>query len=214
MAETDQAPIPVEQQQGNGDETVEMSCPKCRKDMTVVYSGNQIAQVCSVCAATLQFYLFPGLLRKADGEADSTSMLSGSGDATCHFYPELKAEIVCDECGCFLSEKASIKWGSRDLCMPCLHNLREKKRSIDFQAKTKVYDNRALALVTWLAPFTLFTAPIALFILIRHRKESLGFIPRSKARWWLAMVLSILWIVAWITGLVIWIALLVRGITS
>ena len=211
MATENATPPPTPKQVGR---STEINCPKCRNAITVTESGGRMEENCPVCHANHKLFVFPRLFREPADNLDSSPELSMPGDATCHFYPELKAELVCDECGCFMSKKASIDWGEKNLCMPCLHSLREQKQDLDFQATTKVYDNRALALVTWMAPFTLFTAPLALFILIRHRKASLGFIPRSKYRWWVAMILAILWIIAWITALVAWIALIVRGINS
>ncbi len=212
MADT--APSPPAQTQESDVESARIDCPKCNNALVVKMAGTQVERTCPDCGAKLRFFLFPRLFRKPSSQNDSQSNSSTEGDATCQFYPELKAELVCDECGCFMSQKAAINWGGRDLCLPCLHNLREQKQSADFQAKTNIYDNRALALVTWLAPVTLFTAPLALFILIRHRKAGSGFIPRSKFRWRLALALSILWIIFWITLLVIWISLIVREITS
>jgi len=215
MAAPENASSSIEEDSPNREtETAEIVCPKCGNRLTVEDSGGEMHQNCHVCQAKLSFFVFPRLFRESPVETDFSSAVSVSGDATCHFYPELKAELVCDECGCFLSKTASVNWGGRDLCMPCLHQLRENKRSLDFQAETRVYDNRALALVTWMAPFTLFTAPLALFILIRHRKGDTGFVPRGKFRWWLAMVLSVLWIIFWMVGLVVWISLLIHELTN
>jgi hypothetical protein len=119
------------------------------------------------------------------------------GGAVCAFFPSLRAVKVCDECGCLLSEKASVSWSGGDYCLPCLHRLREERREGSFIARTSLHDHRALALVTLLAPFTLFTAPLALFILLRYRKDRASFSPRSRVRWHLAMVLSLLWIGLW-----------------
>ncbi len=79
---------------------------------------------------------------------------------------------------------------------------------MNFVGRAQLYDNRALALVTWLAPLTLFTAPIALFLLLRHRRESAAFVPRSHARWWIAMGLSVTWLLVWLTAIVVWVSLI------
>ncbi len=190
-----------------------LDCPKCRTSVEVSFS-EIVEQQCPVCLIRLERHVYPRLFHEPESNAGSQGMVSVSGDATCHFYPELKAELVCDECGCLMSRKASVDWGGRDLCMPCLHNLRENKQSADFQAKTKLYDNRALALVTWLAPVSLFTAPIAFFLLLKNRKANRGFVPRGPFRWWLALLLSIAWMALWGFLLVTWISLLVREIQS
>ena len=45
----------------------------------------------------------------------------------------------------------------------------------------RLHDNRALALVTLLAPLTLFTAPIAVFILLKNRKNPSSFAPARES---------------------------------
>lgn len=167
----------------------------------------RLEESCPVCKSEMTLYVFPRLFRSP---AKSTSgQLSVDGDATCTFYPELKAEKVCDACGCFMSEKAAVRWNDGDYCLPCIHRLREEERSAAFLARTNRYDYRALALVLLLAPFSLFTAPIAIYLLLRYRKANVTFVPGSKAVWWIAMILSILALAGWAILIVIWVSLLV-----
>jgi uncharacterized Tic20 family protein len=77
-------------------------------------------------------------------------------------------------------------------------------------ARSRLHDNRALALVTLLAPLTLFTAPIAVFILLKNRKNLSSFAPRGRVRWWIAMILAILWIAVWTVLLVVWSSLILE----
>ena len=48
-----------------------------------------------------------------------------------------------------------------------------------------------------LAPVSLFTAPIALVLLFRHRGKPEGFVPRSNLIWWLALILAVSVAVGW-----------------
>jgi hypothetical protein len=141
----------------------------------------------------------------ASGKSGKASM-SGEGDAVCRFYPDMKADTICDECGCFLSEKAAAAWGGSTFCLPCLHLLREEKGKDDFLAKRALYDNTALGLVLFLSPLSLFTAPVALYYLIRYRKSSRGIVPRGKFRWILALVLSVGFVSGWLFLLILWIS--------
>jgi hypothetical protein len=50
--------------------------------------------------------------------------------------------------------------------------------------------------------FTLITAPIALYLAIRHWKSPTSLVRRTKIRFILAMVLASLQILAWTTGIV------------
>ena len=139
---------------------------------------------------------------------------ANDGEAVCQFYPELQADTVCDECGCFMSQKAAVTWSGRNLCLPCLHQLREAKSSDAFAAKRTLHDNVGLGLVVFLLPLTLITGPIALFYLIRHRKAPGSLVPRSRLRWRLALSLAAATTVGWIFLFIVWISMIVRAITN
>ncbi|NNE93501.1 MAG: hypothetical protein HKN23_17785 [Verrucomicrobiales bacterium] len=196
------------------------TCPKCFAGVPVGLQKGEFQANCPVCSSSLNLITFPRLHVGDEKRIKASGLLSEDGDATCVFYPELKAETVCDECGCFMSEKASVNWAGRVLCMPCLHTLRERKGDDEFLAGQKLYDNIALGLmVPWLLSIffffvTLFTAPVALYYVIKHRKASRGIVPRSKFRWWFALILSIALIVGWIFAIFSWITLMVEDLTN
>ncbi len=188
-----------------------LQCPACRSPLRVGRRVEALEERCPVCRAEVTLTLFPRLFGEfAVAREDHPA---GENEATCSFFPGLRAERVCDECGCFLSHRAAITWGGRDLCLPCLHRLREVESAPDFLGRTRLDDRRALALVTWLAPFSLFTAPLALFLLFRHRGAPAGFVPRSRAVWWIALCLSIGWLAAWLVLFVAWISLVKDSFT-
>ncbi|HRQ91049.1 MAG TPA: hypothetical protein PLA50_19825, partial [Bacteroidia bacterium] len=184
---------------------VVLQCPVCRSPLGVPRGLASAEERCPVCRAEVGLTLFPRLF--GDFVEAKAEVPSEGSTATCSFYPELQAEVVCDECGCFLSYRAATNWAGRDLCLPCLHRLREVEKSAEFIGRTQLHDRRALALVTWLAPFSLFTAPIALFLLLRHRGKREGFVPRGGWVWWCALVLSVGWLAAWLLLLIGWISL-------
>jgi len=169
-------------------------CPQCRGALKVTRYSERIDERCPVCGVEVELLVFPRLFGSPPPPLSPAATEAG---AVCAFFPGLKAVKVCDECGCLLSEKAAVAWGGGDYCLPCLHRLREERKSTDFVARASLHDHRALALVTWLAPFTLFTAPLAVFLLMRYRKDRTTFVPRGKARWWTAMVLALAWIALW-----------------
>lgn len=186
-------------------ETAILQCPSCRSPLKVGRPVSSLEERCPVCQAEVHVTTFPRLYGDfAGGEEDAPA---AENEATCSFFPELRAQLVCDECGTFLSHRASTRWGGQGLCLPCLHRLREVEKSPDFIAKSKLHDRRALFLVTWLAPFTLFTAPLAIFLLLRHRGKAEGFVPRGRTVWWIAMILATGWLAAWMVLIVVWISL-------
>ncbi len=158
---------------------------------------------------------FPRLrASEPSNSVEGRGLQAREGEAVCQFYPELQAETVCEECGCFLSRKASVEWSGRTLCLPCLHNLREQKGADAFSSRRSLPDNVGIALVVFLLPLTLFTGPYAIFYLLRHRKTPGSLVPRSRFRWWLALVLAILATTGWLVLFVIWIAMFFRAVTG
>lgn len=189
---------------------VQVNCPKCHSvlpyEVLQTPSASDLVS-CPACRAPVYAKLYPrlvsgGILGRGVGKIG----VSEEGDAVCSFYPELKAETFCEECGCLLSEKASVLWAGNNFCMPCLHLLREKKGKDGFLSKRKIYDNLALGLVLFLAPLSLFTAPMALYYLIRYRNYSRGIVPRGKARWVFALILSVGVMFLWLILLVLWLS--------
>lgn len=183
-----------------------LQCPTCRSALSVNREVEEVDERCPVCRSEVSLRVFPRLYREPVDTAPSK--LASDSEAKCNFYPELPAEKVCDECGCFQSGKAAVRWGNLDLCLPCLHRLREEKKSAAFVARSALHDNRALALVTLFAPLSLFTAPVAIFLLLKNRKNPETFEPRSAVRWWLAMFLSVAWLIVWIVLITAWTSLI------
>lgn len=195
---------PMSPHSPESDEAI-LQCPSCRSPLKVGRPVSSLEERCPVCRAEVHVTTFPRLYGDSAGPGEDAA--AAGGEASCSFFPELRAQRVCDECGCFLSHRAASRWGGRDLCLPCLHRLREIEKAPDYIARAKLYDRRALFLVTWMAPFTLFTAPLALFLLLRHRGRPAGFVPRGRAVWWIATLLAAGWIAAWLVLIVVWISL-------
>lgn len=188
-----------------------LQCPNCRSALQVADSAREVEEKCPVCRGDVWITVFDRFRRRPLRR--DAGRLGDESQASCTFYPELAAEKVCDECGCLLSEKAAVRWGDEDLCLPCLHRLREEKKSTRFVARAKLYDNRALILVTLLAPFTLFTAPIALVLLWKQRNQGATFESRGRWRWWTAMILAVAWLAAWVVLGVVWTSLILEDLS-
>ena len=74
-----------------------------------------------------------------------------------------------------------------------------------FQRTKMRFDSLALILVTVPAIFfypTLLTAPVSLFLAIRHWNDDPGFLPRTKFRKYVAVFFAVTQIVCWIALIV------------
>lgn len=183
-----------------------LQCPSCRSRLSASRPVSFVEERCPVCGTSVSVTIFPRLYRAP--LPPDTHANAAEGDATCSFFPSLKAEKVCDECGSFLSSRAAVRWGNRDLCLPCLHRLREIEQAPDYLARARLHDRRALALVTLLAPLSLFTAPLALYLLFRYRKAPRGFVHRGGTVWWVALALAVAWMIVWVVFLTVWVSLI------
>lgn len=186
-----------------------LQCPGCRSRLQVGREVPAFEEKCPVCRREVRVTIFPRLFREFVRPNNGTP--AAEGEAACTFFPELSAETVCDECGCFMSAKAAVSWGGREICLPCLHRLREVEKDPAYLGRARLQDKRALALVTWLAPFSLFTAPLAIYLLLRYRGEPEGFVPRGRGIWWIAFILSVAWLITWCVFIIVWISLLLEG---
>src|SRR6056297_3084160 len=140
-----------------------LQCPNCRNVLTVNREVNSLEDQCPVCRSAVDIRVFPRLFREPIRRVGSR--VADESESACTFFPELRAEKVCDACGCLMSEKATVTWGEDEVCMLCLHRLREEDKTLKFLPKANLDDNRALACVTLLAPLSLLTAPVALVLL-------------------------------------------------
>lgn len=182
-----------------------LQCPQCWSPLSVESPVDSLNGRCPVCRTRFEATLFPRFYGASLEE--EPDLPAAEGEAACSFFPQWRAVAVCDECGSFLSHRASLEWSARVLCLPCLHRLREVEQRPDCLARARHNDRLALALVTWLAPLTLFTAPVALFLLLRQRSRPASLVPRGRALWWIALGLSGGWIAFWIFVFIAWISL-------
>ncbi|MEM6915381.1 MAG: hypothetical protein AAF491_02350 [Verrucomicrobiota bacterium] len=183
-----------------------VQCPICRNLLTVNREVEELKDQCPVCQSEVEIQVFPRLFREPITRIEAR--IADESEAACAFFPELKAVKVCDGCGVLMSEKATVTWGEEEVCLSCLYRFREEEKLPRFLPSATLNDNRALALVTLLAPLSLVTAPLALVLLIRHRKETDTIFPRARWCWMLALTLSIVWILFWIAVLTAWTSLI------
>lgn len=175
------------------------------------YAGEFPVQACPACHRPCVAHQFPASLA-AGGEIAKPWPVNAAGmpgAAPCFYHESKRALVACDGCGRYLCTDCKADWLGKTLCLGCIHTQREIKGSGEFQSRVTLYDNIALALVVF--PFAtlvygvflvMFTAPVALFLVIRNRNRSRGIVPRGATRAVLAGTLSVLCIAGWIAVIV------------
>jgi hypothetical protein len=186
-----------------------LTCPRCGCDLPDEVFQPQ-GTPCSRCEAHVEGSAFPARFRV---HQVSISEPVVAGEGACFFHSERKAAFVCSRCGRFLCALCRISWAGENVCTACLD--RQKLDQAHALASSRFhFDSLALALstlpiLTWI--LSMLTAPLALgFTLFTWRREC-SIVPRSKIRFVLAILFSVLIIAGWV---VFWIYLARRNAHS
>lgn len=178
-----------------------IDCPGCGNAIPED-SWNQWTR-CGTCRARIEPVTFPAL--DVPPGATLPESVADASEASCFYHPENRAAVPCDACGKFLCKVCDLDLDGRHLCHECLdRGIRSKSASLD---DTRIlYDSMALHLAAWpvLGVYLpLFTAPVVLFLAFRHMGSPSSILPRTRIRWWIAIGLAVLEIVA-IVALILW----------
>ena len=178
---------------------------------------------CPACARRTRAILLPALYKAAfSPPAPRNAEPPAEGESACFYDPTRKATHACDHCGVFISEAWSAKWGTQNVCLKCLDQLRSKTKDQRFEGSRTLWDNVALGTavgpyvialmlaITFFGLFfavipltlTLIAAPIAIFVALRFWNSPRSLVPRGATRLVLALVVSGLTLTAWIVGFV------------
>lgn len=107
---------------------------------------------------------------------------------------------TCEGCGSYLCAGCRIDWFGAQLCLGCIHAQREVRRSLEFRSHSTLHDNVALLIMLLplvFIPFygiflAMLSAPVSLYLVLRHRRSPRGMVPRGPLRLIAAGLLSAL----------------------
>jgi len=182
-----------------------ITCPQCQTRLTDGVFNHAGLSPCPACGTGLQVEVFPALFRKiVPGQAAQPVMVEG--ESGCFFHPQKKAIIPCSSCGRFLCALCDCEFGGEHFCPSCLETGKSKGKIQKLENERIRYDNIALTLT--IAPilifyFTIITAPMALFIIIRYWNKPRSLVQSSRARFMVAGVLALLEIAGWATLIIV-----------
>lgn len=172
--------------------TRRVRCPKCRTPLAADTYNLGVPSECPGCRAAVQVEVFPAIIEPPRiGSAAERIMLDG--ESSCFFHPAKKAVVPCDGCGRFLCSICDIELSGQHLCPQCLESGKKKGKLTQLETRRTLYDSMALAfaiyplLIIWL---TIITAPLTLYIVIRHWKKPTSIIPRTKWRFVVAALIA------------------------
>ena len=176
-------------------------CPRCSEQLPLHLFVHGRAASCPACRSQIEAYIFPEFHR--DPSSRPGIHLAQEHEAVCYFHLRYRAMTPCDNCGRFLCEICAISVGRRQLCAECLAQLRKQRNETGLVHHAALFDNVALFLVA--APvitlifwfFTIFTAPISLFLSFYYWSRQWSLLPRSRFRFVVTILLSVLLISSW-----------------
>jgi hypothetical protein len=176
-----------------------VQCAKCRFPVPLDTFARESFAPCPNCGTAVRVELFPAFQRPLLSGVEGEALLTDE-EAGCFYHAGKKAVVPCAECGRFLCALCDCEIKGRHLCPACLDTGRKKGKLKELENQRTLYDNIALSLAVYpLLVFylTLFTAPMVLFLSIRHWNSPTSILPRSKLRFLSAMLMASLQIVGW-----------------
>lgn len=169
-----------------------VACPRCQAALPGSLFNLPDYTGCPACGVRIQIEVFPALFRRvAPGSSGEPILVEG--ESSCFYHPQKKAAVVCAACGRFLCGLCDCDVGGQHLCPVCLEAGKTKGKIQSLENHRTLYDTTALRLS--LVPL-LLTTPVALYLAARYWNTPTSIIPRSKARFILAILFSLLQI-AW-----------------
>jgi hypothetical protein len=177
----------------------QIECPKCKIPLTWQNFNAGETTKCPACDTLLSVDIFPAFFNtpSAPVMADLSAL---DNESVCFFHPQKKAAFACAICGRFICSLCDIEFRERHVCPSCFEAGREKKKMVNLETHRVLYDDIALAIAIIPALFiwvTIITAPISIYLSLRHWKSPTSIIPRTKIRFIIAIMLSVVQIAAW-----------------
>lgn len=184
-----------------------LSCLDCNQRLPWDVVNTPDLSACPTCGVGLQAVVFPSFLKPPETGKPAETILV-DGEASCFYHPQKKAVIPCNHCGRFLCSLCDIEFESQHLCPRCIDDSRRQGKMDSLQNKRTLYDDIAisLSLLPIALPlfffFSVFTAPAAIYVCFRYWKTPTSVLPRSRARYVIALIFAFLQVSGWIAGLV------------
>jgi hypothetical protein len=179
-----------------------LQCTRCHAQLEQAFMNRGGLSPCPVCGVPVEVEAFPAFYRPIARGSDGEPVMV-EGEASCFYHPQKKAAVPCQGCGRFLCALCDCLLNGQHFCPACLETGKQKGKIKNLENQRTLYDSIALALAVYPAVliftlfFTIFTAPLALFIALRHWNAPRSLVHRSRARLVLAVIFSSLQIVGW-----------------
>jgi hypothetical protein len=183
--------------------TPSLTCGACAWPMYPESWNRAGGVICPRCRGRVDITVLPALLRPSTGALPQP--IQADAEASCFYHAQNRAASPCEECGRFLCRLCEIPMGGKTVCPSCFASGARENKIQDLDRKRTMYDSIALLLATlpglmvWPA---LFTAPAALYFVIRYWRAPSSLVPRTRIRYYLAALFALAELA--FVGFIIW----------
>ena len=169
-----------------------LACGECSFPVRAEFWNREDGFRCPGCGRQVQAAVFPAIDRAPP--AALPEAVGAEGEASCFYHPQNRAAVACDDCGRFLCRLCDLEIDGHHHCPACFQTGLTTRKLENVEARRTLYDSIALALATLPALLfwpVVFTAPAALYVVIRRWREPGSLLPRTKVRFVLAAVFAV-----------------------
>ena len=177
-----------------------LSCTNCNTPLGIEAVNTNSLITCGGCNGLMRVDVYPALKRPLPA-GQTGAALQMDKEAGCFYHPRKKAVVPCNTCGRFLCALCDVPLNGQHLCPACLDKAKANRRIKNLENHRTCYDTVALLLATGpliLYWFTIFSAPIVIYLTVRHWNSPSSIIPRTKIRFIAAFIIAGIQIAAWI----------------
>lgn len=178
----------------------QVHCPCCSLALPPEFLNQPALAPCPACAELIRALAFPALTRPvATGAAGEAVLVEG--EAGCFYHPQKRAVRPCDACGRFLCAVCDCELNGQHLCPACLESGKTRGRLHQLEHQRPLHDSVALSVAVLpmlVFYFTLVTAPLAVFLAVRHWNSPTSLLPRTKIRFVAAIVIAAAQMIGWV----------------
>lgn len=194
-----------------------LTCDRCRARLPVAALNTPDFVACPVCSTPLRFLVFPAYYR-AHAPTQAGESLMVEGESSCFYHAAKKAVVPCDGCGRFLCALCDVELDARHLCPRCLEAAQTKGTMDTLERERYLYDSVALylavgsLLLMFCMPYiSVFMAPAAIYVGIRHWNKPQSFQSTAKTKNVIAILLASLVLLMGATFILFMIAAIVSS---